>query len=60
MVHPYLRRREAKEKVEYPTPELEAVLHRTLGVPLFQELAMKSRWSVPVSRAAKRISSANP
>ncbi|WP_049735296.1 error-prone DNA polymerase [Rhizobium ecuadorense] len=41
MVHPYLRRREGKEKVEYPTPELEAVLHRTLGVPLFQESAMK-------------------
>ncbi|NKJ82579.1 error-prone DNA polymerase [Rhizobium leguminosarum] len=41
MVHPYLRRREGKETVEYPTPELEAVLHRTLGVPLFQESAMK-------------------
>ncbi|MGG6893698.1 error-prone DNA polymerase [Rhizobium sp. BR 315] len=41
MVHPYLRRREDKEKVEYPTPELEAVLGKTLGVPLFQESAMK-------------------
>lgn len=41
MVHPYLRRREGKEKIEYPTPELEAVLRRTLGVPLFQESAMK-------------------
>ncbi|MDK4728753.1 error-prone DNA polymerase [Rhizobium phaseoli] len=41
MVHPYLRRREGKERVEYPTPELEAVLHKTLGVPLFQESAMK-------------------
>jgi error-prone DNA polymerase len=41
MVHPYLRRREGKEKVEYPTPELEAVLGKTLGVPLFQESAMK-------------------
>ncbi|WP_028746397.1 error-prone DNA polymerase [Rhizobium mesoamericanum] len=41
MVHPYLRRREAKEAVEYPTPELEAVLGKTLGVPLFQESAMK-------------------
>ncbi len=41
MVHPYLRRREGKEKVEYPTPELEAVLSKTLGVPLFQESAMK-------------------
>ena len=41
MVHPYLRRREGKEKVEYPTRELEAVLGKTLGVPLFQESAMK-------------------
>jgi error-prone DNA polymerase len=41
MVHPYLRRREGKEKVEYPTPELEAVLGKTLGVPLFQESAMR-------------------
>ncbi len=41
MVHPYLRRREGKEKVEYPTPELEKVLGKTLGVPLFQEQAMR-------------------
>lgn len=41
MVHPYLRRREGKEAVDYPTPELEAVLGKTLGVPLFQESAMK-------------------
>jgi error-prone DNA polymerase len=41
MVHPYLRRREGKEKVDYPTPELEAVLGKTLGVPLFQESAMR-------------------
>ncbi|MFJ6326896.1 MULTISPECIES: error-prone DNA polymerase [unclassified Rhizobium] len=41
MVHPYLRRREGKETVEYPRPELEAVLGKTLGVPLFQESAMK-------------------
>ena len=41
MVHPYLRRREGKEQVVYPTPELEAVLKKTLGVPLFQESAMK-------------------
>ncbi|MCR6502053.1 error-prone DNA polymerase [Shinella sp. CPCC 101442] len=41
MVHPYLRRREGKEPVEYPTPELEAVLSKTLGIPLFQESAMK-------------------
>ena len=41
MVHPYLRRRQGKEKVSFPGPELEAVLGRTLGVPLFQEQAMK-------------------
>ncbi len=41
MVHPYLHRREGKEPVVYPTPELEAVLSKTLGVPLFQESAMK-------------------
>ncbi|WLR97854.1 MULTISPECIES: error-prone DNA polymerase [Shinella] len=41
MVHPYLRRREGREPVEYPTPELEAVLGKTLGVPLFQESAMR-------------------
>src|SRR5580693_5703651 len=41
MVHPYLRRREGKEPVEYPTPELEKVLGKTLGVPLFQEQAMR-------------------
>jgi error-prone DNA polymerase len=49
MVHPYLRRRDGKEDVVYPAPspehgpanELEQVLGRTLGVPLFQEQAMK-------------------
>jgi DNA-directed DNA polymerase III PolC len=41
MVHPYLRRRQGTEKVSYPSAELEAVLHKTLGVPLFQEQAMK-------------------
>ncbi len=41
MVHPYLRRREGKEAVDYPTPELERVLKKTLGVPLFQEQAMQ-------------------
>lgn len=41
MVHPYLRRRNGEEKVEYPMPELEEILKRTLGVPLFQEQAMK-------------------
>ena len=41
MVHPYLRRRNNEEPVEYPSPELEEILGRTLGVPLFQEQAMK-------------------
>ncbi len=41
MVHPYLRRRQGIEPVSYPSPELEAVLGKTLGVPLFQEQAMK-------------------
>ena len=49
MVHPYLRRKQGKEKVEYPSPhpdhgpsdELVGVLGNTLGVPLFQEQAMK-------------------
>ncbi|MCF2443468.1 error-prone DNA polymerase [Dyadobacter sp. CY345] len=41
MVHPYLRRRNGEEDVEYPSPELKEILQRTLGVPLFQEQAMK-------------------
>jgi error-prone DNA polymerase len=41
MVHPYLRRRDGLEQVYYPTPELEEVLKPTLGVPLFQEQAMR-------------------
>ncbi|WP_316800627.1 error-prone DNA polymerase [Pedobacter frigidisoli] len=41
MVHPYLRRRNKEEDPVYPSKELEAILHRTLGVPLFQEQAMK-------------------
>ncbi|MGY4168761.1 error-prone DNA polymerase [Bradyrhizobium sp. USDA 4518] len=49
MVHPYLRRRNGQEKVSYPSPapdqgdkdELYNVLHKTLGVPLFQEQAMR-------------------
>ncbi|AHE52189.1 error-prone DNA polymerase [Sphingomonas sanxanigenens] len=41
MVHPYLRRREGLESVDFPTPELERVLGKTLGVPLFQEQAMQ-------------------
>ena len=41
MVHPYLLRREHPELVDYPHPSLEAVLKKTLGVPLFQEQVMK-------------------
>jgi error-prone DNA polymerase len=48
MVHPYLRRRQKIEKVDYPSPapphdpdELRGILGKTLGVPLFQEQAMK-------------------
>ncbi|WP_162130735.1 error-prone DNA polymerase [Pseudomonas sp. GM60] len=41
MVHPYLRRRNKQEPETYPSPELEAVLKRTLGVPLFQEQVMQ-------------------
>ncbi|THD61886.1 MAG: error-prone DNA polymerase [Phenylobacterium sp.] len=49
MVHPYLRRRDGLEEPEYPAPsaahgprdELKHVLHKTFGVPLFQEQAMR-------------------
>ncbi len=41
MVHPYLRRREGKEEVDYPKAELKEILNRTKGVPLFQEQAME-------------------
>ncbi|MBU1376140.1 MAG: error-prone DNA polymerase [Alphaproteobacteria bacterium] len=49
MVHPYLRRREGTDPVEYPSPhpdhgpadELESILAKTMGVPLFQEQAMR-------------------
>ena len=41
MVHPYLRRRQVLEKITYPSRELEAVLNRTCGVPLFQEQVMQ-------------------
>ncbi|QSX80074.1 error-prone DNA polymerase [Lysobacter solisilvae] len=41
MVHPYLRRRSGQEPVTYPSPALEEVFRRTLGVPLFQEQVMQ-------------------
>ena len=41
MVHPYLRRRSGEEAVEYPDDRIKEVLHKTLGVPIFQEQAMR-------------------
>ncbi|WP_423357845.1 error-prone DNA polymerase [Pseudomonas citronellolis] len=41
MVHPYLRRRNGEEPITYPSPALEQVFRRTLGVPLFQEQVME-------------------
>ncbi len=41
MVHPYLRRKQGLEETTYPSEALKSVLHRTLGVPLFQEQAMQ-------------------
>jgi error-prone DNA polymerase len=41
MVHPYLRRRNHEEAVTYPSEAVEAVLKRTLGVPIFQEQVMQ-------------------
>ncbi|HEY5828251.1 MAG TPA: error-prone DNA polymerase, partial [Hyphomicrobiaceae bacterium] len=41
MVHPYLRRRDGIEPVEFPSEALKSVLGKTLGVPLFQEQAMQ-------------------
>ena len=41
MVHPYLRRRQKKEEVDFPHDLLRPVLERTLGVPLFQEQVMR-------------------
>ena len=41
MVHPYLRRRSGREKVSYPNSKIRQVLRKTLGVPLFQEQAMR-------------------
>ncbi len=41
MVHPYLRRRDGKEKVTYPSDAVKRVLGRTLGIPIFQEQVMQ-------------------
>ena len=41
MVHPYINRRQGKEEVHFPSDELRDVLSKTMGVPLFQEQAMR-------------------
>jgi len=41
MVHPYLKRRSGEEAVDYPSDEVKRALHRTLGVPIFQEQVMQ-------------------
>jgi len=46
MVHPYLDRRNNRAPVEYPHPSLEPILHRTLGVPLFQEQLLRMAMTV--------------
>ncbi|MFZ0663814.1 MAG: error-prone DNA polymerase [Acidobacteriaceae bacterium] len=46
MMHPYMRRRQKKEKVTYLHPSLEPVLKRTLGVPLFQEQLLRIAMTV--------------
>jgi error-prone DNA polymerase len=46
MVHPYLRRRDGREPVVYPSEDVRRILQKTLGVPLFQEQAMKLAMAV--------------
>ncbi|RTZ16471.1 DNA polymerase III subunit alpha [Vibrio aquaticus] len=41
MVHPFLKRRNGEEHIDYPSPEVRSVLERTLGVPIFQEQVIK-------------------
>ena len=41
MVHPYLKRRQGLETVDYPSPEIKTVLERTLGIPVFQEQVIR-------------------
>jgi error-prone DNA polymerase len=41
MVHPYLKRRQGLETTSYPSPEIKAVLERTLGIPVFQEQVIR-------------------
>ncbi len=41
MVHPYIKRRQGKENIEFPSKPLKKILNKTLGIPLFQEQAMQ-------------------
>ncbi|MCB0326818.1 MAG: error-prone DNA polymerase, partial [Bdellovibrionales bacterium] len=41
VIHPYLQRRESREKISYPHEKLRPILERTLGIPIFQEQAMR-------------------
>ncbi|WP_146448265.1 hypothetical protein, partial [Vibrio kanaloae] len=41
MVHPFLKRRDGIEPISYPSKDVESVLSRTLGVPIFQEQVIK-------------------
>lgn len=63
MVHPFLRRRTGEEPVNYPSKELEEILRRTLGVPLFQEqvmeIAIVAAGFTPAEADALRRSMAN-
>jgi error-prone DNA polymerase len=54
MVHPNIRRREGKEPVHFPTPALEKVLGKTLGVPLFQEQMVAAGFSQPEADQLRR------
>jgi error-prone DNA polymerase len=62
MVHPYLRRRRGEDPIFFPTQEVEGILSRTLGVPLFQEqvmeLAMKTAGFTPADADRLRRSMA--
>src|SRR5258706_9936299 len=46
MVQPYLKRRAGREKVTYAHPDLEPILKRTLGVPLFQEQLLRMAMTI--------------
>ena len=41
MVHPYLKARRSGKQPDYPTEEIAQVLRKTMGVPIFQEQAMR-------------------